>query len=76
MEHLLVKTILIKDVIELVSEKYKISLDESRDRVYLSGVVESIEDDETGLYGESALYIFSIYEKKIMDYNLNNVDRG
>lgn len=76
MEHTIVKTILITGVCELVSEKYKITLAEARDRVYLSGVVKLIEDDETGLYGESALYIFSIYEKKIMDYNLNNVDRG
>ncbi len=74
MDHLLVKIILITNVIELISEKYKITLDEARDRVYLSGVVELIQDDETGLYGESALYIFSIYEKKIMDYNLDNVD--
>ena len=76
MEHTIVKTILITGVCELVSEKYKITLAEARDRVYLSGVVKLIEDDETGLYGESALYIFSIYEKKIMDYNLNNVNRG
>ncbi len=74
MDHLLVKIILITNVIELISEKYKITLDEARDRVYLSGGVELIQDDETGLYGESALYIFSIYEKKIMDYNLDNVD--
>lgn len=76
MEHTIVKTILITDVCELVSEKYKITLAEARDRVYLSGVVKLIEDDETGLYGESALYIFSIYEKKIMDYHLNDVNRG
>lgn len=76
MEHTIVKTILITEVCELVSEKYKITLAEARDRVYLSGVVKLIEDDKTGLYGESALYIFSIYEKKMMDYNLNNVDRG
>ena len=76
MEHLLVKCLLINDVCELISEKYSIPVKEARDRLYFSGVIESIEDDETGLYGESALYIFSIYEKKIMDYNLNDVNRG
>ena len=66
MEHTLAKTILITRVSELVAEKYKITLAEARDRIYSSGVADSIEDDETGLYGESPLYIFSIYEKKIM----------
>lgn len=66
MEHTLAKTILITRVSELVADKYKITLAEARDRIYGSGVVDSIEDDETGLYGESPLYIFSIYEKKIM----------
>ena len=72
MEHVIAKTLLITNVTELLANKYKISLDEARDRLYFSGVVSLIEDDETGLYGESALYIFSIYEEKIMDYNLNN----
>ena len=72
MEHILAKTLLITNVSELISNKYKISLDEARDRLYLSGVVSSIEDDETGLYGYSPLYIFSIYEEKIMNYNLNS----
>ena len=63
MEHLLAKTIIITKVTELIASEYKISLREARDKLYESDVVELIEDDETGLYGDSPLYVFSIFER-------------
>lgn len=63
-EHVLAKAILISKVIELIAQKEKNSLDEARDRLYQSGIVDLIEDDETGLYGQSPLYILSLYENK------------
>ena len=65
MNHTLSRTILISDVIELISDKYKISLQEARDRLYKSRLITLIEDDETGLYGESPLYVFSLFEKEV-----------
>ena len=62
MNHVLAKTILISDTIELIAKKYKISIEEARDRFYNSNVIEMLDDDETGLYGESALYLLSLYE--------------
>ena len=62
MNHVLTKTILISDTIELIAKKYKISIEEARDRFYNSNVIEMLDDDETGLYGESALYLLSLYE--------------
>ena len=64
MGHTLAKAILISKVIELIAQKEKNSLDEARDRLYQSGIVDLIEDDETGLYGQSPLYILSLYENK------------
>ena len=66
MEHILVKYLLITRLIELVAEKYKLSISEARDKVYKSGVTDLIENDETGLYEESPLYVFSNLEKQIM----------
>ena len=63
MEHVLSKTILITKVIELIAEHYRISIEEARNMLYESNVVDLIEDDETGLYGESPLYVFSLFEK-------------
>ena len=67
MEHVLSKTILISQVVELIAKKYKLTLEEARNRFYDSDIIDMLDDDETGLYGESALYLLSLYE----DY-LNN----
>ena len=55
MEHVLAKTIIISKVVELIANKYKTSLSEARDRLYDSRIISLIDDDETGLYGESPL---------------------
>ena len=65
MEHVLSKTILISQTIELIAKKYKIFIEEARDRFYNSEIIDILDDDETGLYGESALYLFSLYEERI-----------
>jgi len=68
MEHVLSKTILISQTIELIAKKYKLSIKEARNRFYESNIVEMLDDDETGLYGSSALYLLSLYE----NYELKN----
>lgn len=63
MEHVLAKTILITQVVELIAKKYRLSLQEARDNFYKSDVIDLLEDDETGLYGESSLYLLCLYER-------------
>lgn len=62
MNHVLAKTLIITNVTELIAQKYSLSLKEARDLLYQSHVINLIEDDETGLYGQSPLYVFSIFE--------------
>ena len=64
MDHLLAKTILITKVVELIAEAERVSLKVARDHLYNSTIVGLIEDDETGLYGDSPLYVFSLYERE------------
>ena len=64
MEHVLSKTILISQTIELIAKKYNLSIEEARDRFYKSNVVEMLDDDETGLYGESALYLLFLFDEQ------------
>lgn len=64
MAHELSKTILITKVSELIAEEYRISLSKAREMLYFSNVITLIEDDETGLYGESPLYVFSLFQKE------------
>ena len=63
MEHTLAKTIIITKVSELIAEKYRLPIDEARDELYQSEIIDLIEDDETGLYGESPQYIFSLFKE-------------
>ena len=63
MEHVLSKTILISQTIELIAKKYKLSIEEARDGFYKSDIINMLDDDETGLYGESALYLLSLYDE-------------
>ena len=64
MEHILSKTILISQTIELIAKKYKLSIEEARDSFYKTIIIDMLDDDETGLYGESALYLLSLYDEQ------------
>ncbi len=63
-EHQLAKMILITRISELIAKQHRLSLDEARNALYKSRIIDLIDDDETGLYGESPLYIFSLYEQQ------------
>lgn len=65
MAHELAKTLLIIKVTELIAEKKRVSLSEARDLLYKSNLINLIDDDETGLYGESPLYAYSLFEEEI-----------
>ncbi|MDR3295642.1 MAG: hypothetical protein LBT26_07440 [Clostridiales Family XIII bacterium] len=61
MSHTLIKATLIPEIIRNIAEEYKISEADALDSFYNSGIADALDDDETGLYGQSALYIFSLY---------------
>lgn len=63
MNHTPIKALIVSDVIELISNKYKISLQQATKKYYSSCIPKMMSNDKTGLYGESALYVFSLYEK-------------
>ena len=65
MSHTLVKAIITTHVIELIANKYKFTIDKSRDLFYASDTVKLLADDETGLYGESFLHVFSLFEQEM-----------
>ena len=64
MDHTLTKTILISKVIELIADKYKVSLDDAMDMFYKSETIKVLDDEDTGLYGDSPRYVLSIFEKE------------
>lgn len=65
MEHVMSKTYIITSVSEIIAKEEHITVDEARDKIYLSKLIDLINDDEMGLYGESPLYVYSIYEQYV-----------
>jgi hypothetical protein len=64
MPHHLVKSVLIPEVVRLIAEKEHISEEQALDKFYSSGIAKAMDDDATGLYGDSIPYIFSLYEEE------------
>jgi hypothetical protein len=65
MAHGLVKATIIPEIVCLIMEKYSVSEDKALDIFYSSATAASLADDETGLYGQSALYIFSLFNTEL-----------
>ncbi|GHT65437.1 hypothetical protein FACS1894110_07310 [Spirochaetia bacterium] len=61
MAHGLVKAAIIPEIVKLIAEKYIVPEKKALDMFYTSATAASLADDETGLYGQSALYIFSLF---------------
>ncbi len=78
MAHALVRAINIPVIVRLISENMKVSEDEALDAFYRSATAKSYADDETGLYGQSALYIYGLFcdEKNVEPFNNKINDPG
>jgi hypothetical protein len=61
MAHGLVKAAIIPEIVKLIAKKYAVPEKRALDMFYTSATAASLADDETGLYGQSALYIFSLF---------------
>ena len=61
MNHATTRATLLPEIVRMISEKYHISEKEALDRFYTSAAGASFAYDETGLYGQSTLYIFSLF---------------
>ena len=60
-EHNLVRATVTPEIIRLISKYYKIGENEALQRFYQSKTAENYADEETGLYGQSALHIAGLF---------------
>lgn len=60
-EHSLVRATVTPQIIAILSRYYKTGPDETLRRFYESRTAANYADDETGLYGQSALYIAGMF---------------
>ena len=64
MSHHLYNSTVIPEIIELISKYYGIDEKIAMDNFYKSKTLKALNDTDTGLYGQSALYIFSVYQNE------------
>ena len=61
MNHATTRATIIPEIVKLISKKFHISEMEALDKFYTSATGASLADDETGLYGQSVLFIFGLF---------------
>lgn len=69
MKHGTVRAAILPDIIKMICDKYNWNEEESLDRFYTSATGENFSDDNTGLYGQSAFYIFGLFCEEIYTQN-------
>ena len=62
MPHGTIRAATLKSILPMIMEKENCDENEAIKRFYESHIGACYADDETGLYGQSALYVFSLYE--------------
>lgn len=61
MEHYLIKATIIPEVITMIMREYSMTQNVAMETFYSSATGALLAEDETGLYGQSALYIFGVF---------------
>ena len=62
--HATVRAAMLPDIIQLLMKEYGWTEEEALDRFYLSATGANYADDDTGLYGQSPLYISGLFEEE------------
>jgi hypothetical protein len=61
--HALTRGLIVPQIIDLIASKHHISKMKALGLFYTSSVGASYSNDESGLYAQSPLYVFSLFEQ-------------
>ena len=64
MSHGTIRAATLPAIVELIIHNYDVTEDEAMKMFYESHIGSCYADDDTGLYGQSALYIFSLFQEE------------
>ncbi|MBR4354406.1 MAG: hypothetical protein IKP97_03815 [Kiritimatiellae bacterium] len=64
-EHYLIRATIVPEVAKLIAQRFGISESEALSRFYKSATAQNLADEENGLYGQSALFIFGQYLEEV-----------
>ncbi len=67
MSHATIRATIIPEIVKLICQDRNIDEMEALDMFYKSATGACYADDETGLYGQSALYVYGLFEKEMKD---------
>ncbi len=65
MAHATIRATMIPEIVKLICQNYNVSEEKALDMFYTSATAASYADDETGLYGQSALYVYGLFTQEI-----------
>ena len=65
MSHATVRATILPEIIKLICQKNKVSEMKAIDMFYDSATGAKFADDNTGLYGQSPLYIYGLFETEL-----------
>ena len=71
--HATIRAVNLPDIIHLLMARYHWTEEEALDRFYLSATGANYSDDNTGLYGQSALYISGLFAEEAKSINVSPV---
>lgn len=60
-EHHFVRALLIPEIVKMIAAHWQISEQAALERFYASATGGSFADEKTGLYGQSALYVYGLF---------------
>lgn len=63
---------LTEDLIAMLMDTYGVSLDEAADRLYNSRTYSLLENEDSGLYYQSAVYVFDMLREELSCASLVN----
>ena len=66
MDHFLTRATIIPEIIGLIQKEFNISEQDAMERFYNSNVCLALCDEQTGLYGQSPYYIFSLFLQEVL----------
>jgi len=64
MPHGTIRAATLPTIVNMITEKYGVGDDEAIKMFYESHIGACYADDDSGLYGQSALYVFSLFQEE------------
>ena len=72
MEHGTIRAATLPAILDLITHQYHVDNDKAMKMFYESHTGECYADDTAGLYGQSAVYVFSLFRGEMEKSNLEN----